>query len=128
MKQKRMIKQLMAMGLQRNDATGFVRAYRRVVAMGREDLFPLLVPPEAPRVVYQHYPAMKLHGSITVTDARLQSLLDSRENLDEYLGRHLAREIAGVLFSSGAVQVQRRRVFPDATEIRGTVHVVVPMP
>lgn len=33
MKQKRMIKQLMGMGLQRNDATGFVRAYRRVVAM-----------------------------------------------------------------------------------------------
>lgn len=86
------------------------------------------MPPEVPRLVYQHYPAMNLHGRIIVTDAQLQSLLDSRESLDEHLGRRLAREIAGVLFSSGAVQVQRRRVFPDATEIRGTVHVVVPMP
>lgn len=48
MTDKKTIKQLMALGCQRNDAAAFARTYRKIKAAKREELFPELIAPWMP--------------------------------------------------------------------------------
>lgn len=129
MTQEKMIKQLMGMGLQRNDAAWFVRAYRRVVAMGREDLFPLLMPREEPNVTVKRRPGFKLCSKVTIPDTVLCTVASGNQDVGNYVRMRLARELAGHLVLSGAMHLEDNRVpglGMGATEFTCTVVVLQP--
>lgn len=130
MTNKKITKRLMAIGVQRNDAAVFARAYRKIMAAGQEDLFPEIVKPVMPvNVAYKHYPAQMLQATVTMPDPKLCTLAASDIDLQRYMWLRLARELAEHLYLSGVMQVQSRRVpglGSGVTEFVATVHVVVP--
>lgn len=126
MKNKKIVKQLMAVGVQRNDAAAFARTYRKIKATKMEALFPEIMGPAMPPVVYKHYPAQQLRAVVEMTDAKIRGFSADGVDLKQYVGEKLAREMTNHLYSSGVMQIESRRVYPNSTQFVTTVHVVLP--
>ena len=131
MTNKKIVKQLMAIGVQRNDAAAFAKAYRKIMDAGREDLFPEIVNPVMPmNVVYKHYPAQKLQATYELSNVQRRLLFISLDELLQDVRCKLAYELANALLESGMVRVEAREQ-PDSciggsTQYRAIVHVVMP--
>ena len=121
MNSKKTIKQLMAIGVQRNDAAAFARAYRKIMDAKREDLFPDIVKPVVPvplQVV--NYNVGKLQARCVVSDIQMELLADSPGDLYRRVTGKLATMLADKLAESGAMKISTEKV-AFGVEFTGTV-------
>ena len=130
MNRKKQIKQLMSIGVQRNDAVAFARVYRKVKAAKREKLFPLLVEPDIPiKVVHEDYQRRYLRTAVLIPDLRLRRVAASGADMKQFVGMQLANQMVDQLYLSGLVEMEYRKVpgyGEGATEFTATVCVLVP--
>lgn len=88
MKNKKAVKQLMALGIQRNEAAVFARVYGKVKAARREDLFPEIILPAMPvRVVRREMEIVTLQA-----DCRYEPSLRMEDSVKSRLASELAKE------------------------------------
>lgn len=131
MNRKKQIKQLMSIGVQRNDAVAFARVYRKVKAAKREKFFPLLVEPDIPiKVVHEDYQRRYLRAAVLIPDLRLRRAAASGADMKQFVGMHLAKQMADQLYLSGLMEMADRKVpgyGEGATEFTATVCVLVPL-
>ena len=116
----------MAIGVQRNDAAAFARAYRKIMDAKMESLFPEIVKPIMP-VNYQvvNYPVVPIRASYTAHDAFAYYYRDSSINFAAMVEGELSKQIAQELLKNGAIRLEKRRSF-DFVEYSATVKVVMP--
>ena len=131
MDKKRAIKRLMALGVQRNDAAGFITAYRALEAAGK--LPPALAAIDPPRLpmVRTDYQVQKFAAVLHATDHPDLLTPDMRETAA--IKRRLARELAQGLLDAGAITITattlppipdwRRRDLCATVEYRATIMV-----
>lgn len=126
MTNKKIAKQLMAIGVQRNDAAAFARTYNKIKAAKREDLFPGIVEPVM-QVGYQlvNYLVVPIRASYTAHDAFAYYYRDGSVNFANMLEGELSKQIAEALLKNGAIRMEQRR-FLDFVEYRATVNVAMP--
>lgn len=123
MKNKKIVKQLMAIGVQRNDAAAFARTYRKIIAAGRRDLFPEMEFP-IPKVV-QTAPVRTL--GVTILRHRYDLARMAAVNVNEHIRMAIAQELAQHLVLSPYVKYQYRDLITGDVEIRALVRVVDPL-
>ena len=124
MTNKKITKQLMAIGVQRNDAAAFARTYRKIMDARREDLFPAIVKPVMP-VRYQvvEHQIVTLHVRRTVPDIQMAMLADRPGDLYRRVTGKLATVMADKLVESGAMKLSTEKV-KFGVEFTGTVNIV----
>lgn len=107
---KRMIKLLMAEGVQRNDAAAFVRAYHKVKEKPAIKLFPELVNPPAPLVrtktVYPSaYAVQHVMPKAYISSAPIE--------VEHYVKGKLVEKLANGLQSSGVILFEHKEYAND---------------
>lgn len=127
MNSKKTIKQLMAIGVQRNDAAAFARAYRKIMYARREDLFPEIVKPVIPLVgtVFNHR-VVPFRAECFVQDSQMAFF---RENKEEFAARIMAKlgnELAECLMENGAIVMRIEPIQDVGTKYTATVRVAMP--
>ena len=126
MKQKKTIKQLMAIGVQRNDAVAFARAYRKIMYAGREDLFPEIVKPVMPLVgVVHNHRVETIRASSVVSRQMVFPCADNAE-FTTIITERLSDELAKNLIQSGAAALTIKQIDEMRTQYAVTVRVVMP--
>lgn len=127
MKNKQITKQLMAIGVQRNDAAAFARAYRKVMDAKREDLFPEIVKPVMP--VVHTVIDYRVTPFRAVYMAPAGQMAFFRENHEEFANRikvKLAKELAEGLLHNGAITMRIEEIMGIGTQYTATVNVAMP--
>ena len=127
MKRRKYIKQLMALGVQRNDAAGFVSTCWAITAAGKEHLLPVIMQAPIP-TIRTDYQVQKFATTVRYSDKydfhRVPADLD-----DPYVYKELAREMGLALLDAGAIKVTRQELPPDrwsgarCVEYRATIKV-----
>lgn len=124
MNRKKQIKQLMSIGVQRNDAAAFARTYHKIVSRGRRDLFPELTIP-APLVVRTTILSVQ---TLKVSILRHRTILYAAEAsgacVDPYIRKKMAEELAQCLLSSPYVLYQQRDLPTGEREFTARIRVV----
>lgn len=126
MKNKKITKQLMAIGVQRNDAAAFARTYHKIVSRGRRDLFPELTIPAPPMVRTAMLSVQTLKVSILRHRAILYAAEASGACVDQYIRKKMAEELAQCLLSSPYVLYQQRDLLTGEREFTARIRVVEP--
>lgn len=130
MKRKKYIKQLMALGIQRNDAAGFVEAYRVIKAKKKEYMLSVIMAPPAPPVKISQRPIRKMEV-VYHADAMALSTLPPEE-AKKMIKRRLVNKLAEGLLDLDAYTISIRAMPPvsyyagQAIEYRLTIDVVMP--
>ena len=126
MKQKKKIKQLMALGIQRNDAAGFVRASRIINAQHMGHLFYDKID-QRPHIIVNEREIKKFAACFTCCwEVELQ-LPD--EEKKKYIKRRLGEELGKGLLDSGLCRIQASadvNYAAPAVTYRATIEVAVP--
>lgn len=126
MKQKKTIKQLMAIGVQRNDAAAFARAYRKIMDAKREDLFPEIVKPVMPVMgTVLNYRVETIRASSMVNRQMAFPYCDDEEFTTMIMER-LSDELAKNLIQSGAAAMSIKQIDGIITQYVVTVNVAMP--
>ena len=124
MTNKKITKQLMAIGVQRNDAAAFARAYRKIMDAKREDFFPEIIKPVMPaRFPVVNYNIVPLRARCMVSDIQMELLADSPGDLYRRVTGKLATMLADKLAESGAMKISTEKV-AFGVEFTGTVNIV----
>lgn len=116
MTQKKTIKQLMAIGVQRNDAAAFVRAYRKIRENKREDMLPWILEPEPPRIMREELPIATLSASYEISAIELEMRRRAIPGADINSAIHgkLVHALANELLKSRAVKMEYRSQLDNA--------------
>lgn len=122
MRQKKLVKQLMAAGVQRNDAAAFVKTYRAVKDAGLTRLFPELELPPAPVIQTRTVRPERLCAKYTV-DSYEMNYRGGSVDWDAYMNKRLVKELAHRLKDSGLVCFSKRAT-PLWTEFCAEVRVL----
>ena len=123
---KRIAKQLMAIGVQRNDAAAFVRTYRKIMDANREDLFPEIIKPVVPvQFKAVNVSPYRLRVSVTVSDREMEWHCQHPDDLKRRAVDTLASRLADEL-AKGTMKIEHRKV-NGAVEFIGTVNVIHPI-
>lgn len=123
MNNKKIAKQLMAIGVQRNDAAAFARAYRKIVDAEMDYLFPEIVKPVMPvRLSVVNYDLIPIRAKCTVSDIQMELLADSPGDLYRRVTGKIATMLADKLAESGAMKISTEKV-KFGVEFTGTVNV-----
>ena len=123
---KRTIKRLMALGVQRNDAAGFIAARNAIKAAHMEHLLPWAFMPPAPPI---HTTNRRLEKFATSIYLHPEQVLSANID-DEYIHRDLARSLAQGILAAGFIKITKRQLPPEAwtrgpcVEYRATITVV----
>lgn len=128
MRSKKAVKQLMALGIQRNEAAVFARVYGKVKAARREDLFPEIILPAMPvGVVRREMEIVTLQA-----DYRYESFdrayVMPREK-ETFVKNELARALAAEAVKCQLVEFTRRTegsFLGDITVTRAQIKIVKP--
>ena len=106
MKRKKSIKKLMALGIPRNDAAGFVSTCNALKAAGKKVFLPeIMVPPGPPvSTIRTDYQLRRFETQMRVSDRPdLVALLPT--DTDEYIRNTLAKEMGLALMKTGAISI-----------------------
>lgn len=114
MRKKKAIKQLQALGVQRNDAAGFIAAYRKIKAAGKLGQVPGIVEPihRPPQFTGRTYDVRPFATTLRVPNVPDLILADLLTDTD--IRARLARELGDGLLNAGAIAIHARPV-----DIRG---------
>lgn len=126
MSRKRQIKRLMALGIQRNDAAGFVKASRILIDKGRADMLPGVLIDPGPVARRTDYKLHKFATTVRYSDKYAFRRVPA-DLADEYVHKEIAREIGLALLDAGAIKITVRELPPEewgrGVEYRGTITV-----
>ena len=127
MNRKKTIKQLMAIGVQRNDAAAFARAYRKIMDAKREDLFPEIVKPVMPVMgVVNTHNVEKFKAEYLVPEDHVSYFIENPEELANRIKDELSQGLARGLMENGAIIMQMVKIPCVGTKYSATVKVVIP--
>lgn len=125
MKVSKLKKQLMACGVQRNDAAAFIRSYRQIQKAGMHRLCKDIMNPPMP-VHFQkvNYHVETLRGTYQIPKEKLYSCIG--DEFERMVKTELSRRIADALMDNAVVIRQRELLYEQALEFEATVKVVIP--
>lgn len=127
MKRKKIVKQLMAIGVNRNDAAAFARAYHRVMWAKREDLFPEIIKPAMPAIgTIERHETRTLRAECLIS---AHQMMVGNEHLDAFKDRimeNLAEELAKGMLEGGAAVLRMEQILGRGTRFSVTTKVVMP--
>jgi len=130
MRKKKTIKQLMALGIQRNDAAGFVEAYHVIKAKKKEYMLPVIMAPPPPPIEVSRRPIRTMTTVYCTAPMELCNV--PSEDAEKYIKRQLARQLAAGLPDLGVYTISKR-VLPNmglymgqSVEYRMTIDVAMP--
>lgn len=130
MRKKKTIKQLMALGIQRNDAAGFVEACHVIKAKKKEYMLPVIMNPPALPIQISQRPIRKMAVVHHVNAMELYNL--PPKEAEKMIKRRLVNKLAEGLLDLGAYRITRRDHPPtsyfggEVIEYRLTIDVVMP--
>lgn len=126
MKSRRIIKKLMAAGIQRNDAATFIKTYRAIKAAGMGELFSEMnTPIPAPPEIYQRTikpVQLKTTNSINKLELERASAIDLRLYIKDRLTKELIRGIQ----DSGAIKFTMREM-PYSVDFSAEIMILPPV-
>ena len=118
LRNKELRRMLMGIGVQRNDADAFIRAYRAIEKAGAQRICQeIMVPPI--RVETRYGRAEKLVVEAAITDQ--SAMYMTPENLKRTIKRSLAQMLGRELMESGAVKLLQRRMQTRKPGMESTV-------
>lgn len=123
MSRKKLIKQLMAVGISRNDATAFVRTYRKVKDTGMDRLFHMMEMPPEPVIRTRTVRPERLRVKYTIDKYEMENR--GAIDWDAYMEDRLIRQLAQRLKDSGVVCFYKRAT-PLWTEFYAETNVLPP--
>ena len=129
MKGKKLQKQLMAMGIGRNDAAGFIRAYRVIQKAKKQELCRDIMNPPAPVRMPAFWPQNleRLRAQHTVPNEELYALgADQREQFGNRVKEKLAQGLARLLIDEAAMLFEQEHRPDDCTVFRAEIQVAMP--
>lgn len=106
MRSRRLIKKLMGVGIQRNDARAFVETYHAVKAAGMTQLFRELDPPIEPVIHRVEVNPYRFRATRMVSRWQLES--GGMVDIEKYIEKELAEEIGRGLADAGAIRNTKR--------------------
>lgn len=130
MREKKMRKQLMAIGIQRNDAAGFIRAYREIQKAGKHKLCrDIMNPPMSAAVPVGGRP-------MTIQRMRVQHIVSDeefrcvepwrRKQVENNIREEMAVAFGRLLIDEAAMLFQQERSQEACTAFRAEIQVAVP--
>ena len=123
---EKITKELMAIGVQRNDARAFARTFRKIIHAKKEALFPEIVMPEIPVPFKKvNVTPSRLRVSVAVPDGAMAVLQENPADLHRRVTGTLASRMAEELVK-GSMKIEARKV-NGAVEFIGTVNVIHPI-
>lgn len=126
MRGRKLQKQLMGIGVQRNDARAFIDVYRKIKQAGRMDLIPELFPVPAPVSVRKDLNVGHFSVSRQYSNDLLEMLRFDKEQYADHVEKPLAVMLAAQLLKAGAVCIRTTYHDHFLTEIRADVKAVMP--
>lgn len=126
MKQQKIVKQLMAIGVQRNDAAAFARAYRKIMYNKREDLFPEIIKPVMPMVGVVHNHRVETIRASSIVNRQMAFPCVDNEEFTTMITERLSDELAKTLIQSGAAALSIKQIDDMRTQYAVTVRVAMP--
>ena len=124
---KKTIKQLMAIGVQRNDADAFARTYRKIMGAKMEALFPEIVKPVMPVVgTIANYQIEKFRAVYLTAEGQRYIFRENEEEFATRIKGKLSQEIAECLMKNGAIIMRIEQIHGIGTKYTATVNVVMP--
>ena len=128
---KRKIKQLMALGIQRNDANAFLSVYTTLSRARKTELLPaILHPVPIPRIQAEEYRTVPIRSMIIVPHDKLALMSDFEHSHSDYfteaIRRQLESELLNELRRSGAIEFKSRSAGALGTEFYSTLRVLLP--
>lgn len=126
MNRKKTIKQLMAIGVQRNDAAAFARAYRKIMYAKKEDLFPEIIKPVMPMVGVVHNHRVETIRASSIVHRDMAFPCADNEEFTTVITERLSDELAKSLIQSGAAALSIKQIDTMRTQYDVTVRVAMP--
>lgn len=124
MKNENLKKQLMAIGIQRNDAVAFIRCYRKIQKSGKAKLFrPLLDPYVTLQPVVRNVQAHTLQVTVRCTDDEIYSV--RAVDAERMVRAKLSDQLAEAILDSGYVYTDQAKDLTGLL-VRARVMVVNP--
>ena len=125
MNRKKTIKQLMAIGVQRNDAEVFIRSYRKIQKAGMHKLCEAIMNPPMPvPMVHVNLNPQKLRSDVFIHAAEFERSRCQAGLIERSLDQ-VKYQLAEQLAKSGAVEVRVDREFAGV-RVSGSVMVIMP--
>lgn len=125
MSRKRQIKRLMALGIQRNDAAGFVKASRILIDKGRADMLPGVLSEPQPIIVSKR--EIRTFTAQVSTTWLFETTIQAAEEKEDYIKRKLGQALGMGLLDGGLCKIQARAdMRTGGAEYRATIDVAVP--
>lgn len=125
MTRKKKIKQLMALGIQRNDAAGFVNASRILIEKGIPPMV-CAAPPQPPitvsQLVFKRYAACVTKSLLELSQRPLPM-----ENPEKEMEDHLAKKLGRGLLASGLCEITQYHN-PNTADISMRAEITVAVP
>ncbi len=125
MTRKKKIKQLMALGIQRNDAAGFVNASRILIEKGIPPMVHA-VPPQPPVIVSQLI-FKKYAACVTKSLLEMSRRPLPMEDLEKEMHTRLAKKLGTGLLESGLCEIHRYHN-PNTADISMRAEITVAVP
>lgn len=126
MKHKKFVKQLMALGIQRNDAAGFVKAARIIQDKGMGHMVPDLVFDMPVPIIVSKREIITFEARITNSMEWERCCRDAEEKT-EYIKRRLGAELGKGLLASGLCEIAAiTDISAHAIVYRARIDVAVP--
>lgn len=130
MKGKKLRKQLMAMGIGRNDAAGFVRAYRAIRKAKKQELCrDIMNPPMSAEVLTggRLLTIQRMRVQHDVPDELLRCVESwRRKQVENYIWEEMAVAMGRLLIDEAAVLFQQERRPEGYTVFRAEIRVAMP--
>lgn len=128
---RRQIKQLMALGIQRNDANAFLNVYNTVVKKRKEDLLPVILRPvPIPRIQTEECRVVPIRSMVIVPHNKLALVSDFELSPSGYfteaIKRKLEEEILNGLRREGAIEFKSRSAGTLGVEYYSMLRVLMP--
>lgn len=125
MKRKKLKKTLMACGVQRNDAEGFIRAYRQIQKAGLHRLCnDIMNPPMPIEVVKTDYAPKMLRAETFVPGEAVYMYGADVEELEHQAKQKIVSQMAYKLMEEGAMEFDKMDTY-DGVWVRGTLCVIM---
>ena len=126
MKRKKTVKQLMAIGIQRNEAAAFARTYRKIKAAKREDMFPEIVSPVQPKIcTVSDYQIKHYWATYIATEGERMCFVENGDEYAHLVKQRLCGNLTDALMSSGAIGFTMRALRGGSTEFRAELNVAL---
>lgn len=129
MKEKQLRKQLMAIGVQRNDAAGFIRAYRVIQKAKKQGLCKDIMNPPMAEILIDDRPQMlqRLRVQYAAPNEALHGYgIEGRKLAENRIKEELAQGMARLLIDEAAVLFQQERIPEGHTVFRAEIRVAMP--